>query len=58
MPDTKTGRERKGRDKRAQLERRLARRDVRARVEDDVEPFAEPPRESVEEFGRDATGGD
>ena len=47
MPDTKTGRERKGLDKRAQLERRLARRDAQARAEDDVEPFTEPEPEPV-----------
>jgi hypothetical protein len=46
MPDTKTGRERKGLDKRAQLERRIARRDARAMVADDEAPFAEPPRPS------------
>ncbi|WP_164974729.1 hypothetical protein [Halegenticoccus tardaugens] len=43
MPDTKTGREKKGRNKQAQLEARLARRDVRA-----LNGNEEPPR--LDEF--------
>lgn len=39
MPDTKDGREKKGRNKRAQLEHRLARREVRMDETED-----EPPR--------------
>lgn len=39
MPDTKSGRERKGLNKEAQLEHRLARREVRTLDRDD-----EPPR--------------
>ncbi len=35
MPDTKTGRERKGLNKEAQLERRLARQEVRTMGADD-----------------------
>lgn len=41
MPDTKSGREKKGRNKRAQLERRLARRDLRM---NEVESDGKPPR--------------
>ncbi|MDR5673127.1 Uncharacterized protein AArcCO_0264 [Halalkaliarchaeum sp. AArc-CO] len=42
MPDTKTGRERKGRNKRRQLERRLAERELRA--------DEEPPAMRLEEI--------
>lgn len=42
MPDTKTGRERKGLNKEAQLERRLARRDLRKLGEDAEESWFEP----------------
>jgi hypothetical protein len=54
MPDTKTGRERKGLGKRAQLEHRIARRDARARVADEEAPFAEPPRPADVETGEEA----
>jgi hypothetical protein len=42
MPDTKSGRERKGRNKRAQLETRLAHREKRSL--DAAEPAAELER--------------
>ena len=38
MPDTKSGRERKGRNKRRQLENRLTRREVDTLDEDDELP--------------------
>jgi len=41
MPDTKSGRERKGRNKRRQLENRLASRDVDTEFDDELpEPDA------------------
>ena len=40
MPDTKSGRERKGRNKRRQLENHLARRELDA-DEEPPEPYAE-----------------
>lgn len=46
MPDTKTGRERKGRNKRRQLERRLAREELRA----DEEPPSMRPEEIDSEY--------
>ncbi|KTG11046.1 hypothetical protein AUR64_06020 [Haloprofundus marisrubri] len=49
MPDTKSGRERKGRNKRAQLEHHLARREVRTLdVDDEPEIYDE-----VEELDED-----
>ncbi|MEF8780270.1 MAG: hypothetical protein V5A46_06305 [Haloferacaceae archaeon] len=42
MPDTKTGRERKGRNKRRQLERHLAKRELRA--------DEEPPEMALDEI--------
>ncbi|AUX07771.1 hypothetical protein AArcSl_0113 [Halalkaliarchaeum desulfuricum] len=46
MPDTKTGRERTGRNKRRQLERHLAERELRA----DEEPPAMRPEEIDSEY--------
>jgi len=45
MPDTKTGRERKGEGKRAQLERRLAERELEADADLDIHEVAEPSGE-------------
>ncbi|WP_171006685.1 hypothetical protein [Halalkalirubrum salinum] len=50
MPDTKSGRERKGRNKRAQLERQLNKQELRA-LEGEEEPPepAEPDSEFLTE---------
>jgi hypothetical protein len=49
MPDTKRGRERKGRKKREQLEHRLARREVESRGESGELPEY-PPEDLDSEF--------
>ncbi|GAB7094834.1 hypothetical protein JCM30237_19870 [Halolamina litorea] len=54
MPDTKSGRERKGRNKRRQLESRLASRDVETRGE--AEELPEPDAADAEYL--DPEGGD
>lgn len=55
MPDTKAGRERKGRNKRRQLENRLASRD--AETEFEAEEFPEPDAADAE-FLVDPDGGE
>jgi hypothetical protein len=55
MPDTKKGRERTGRNKRAQLERELARQEVETLDEPDELP--QYPREPDLEFGDDVRAG-
>ncbi|GAB7012119.1 hypothetical protein [Halolamina salina] len=54
MPDTKTGRERKGRNKRRQLEHRLASRDVETEFDDELpEPDAADAEYLVDPDGGD-----
>jgi len=55
MPDTKTGRERKGRNKRRQLESRLASRD--AETEFDADELPEPDAADAE-YLADPDGGE
>jgi hypothetical protein len=45
MPDTKTGRERKGEGKRAQLERHLVERELEADADVDLHEVGEPTGE-------------
>ncbi|MFB6221454.1 MAG: hypothetical protein ABEH90_08450 [Halolamina sp.] len=50
MPDTKSGRERKGRNKRRQLESRLASRDAETIGETDEVPEVKPTDAADAEF--------
>ncbi|QKY20221.1 hypothetical protein B4589_007460 [Halolamina sp. CBA1230] len=56
MPDTKSGRERKGRNKRRQLESRLASRDAETEFDDELpEPDAADAEYLVDPDGGDGT---
>lgn len=50
MPDTKSGRERKGRNKRRQLESELASRDAETNVDPDEVPEVKPTDAADAEF--------
>ncbi len=50
MPDTKSGRERKGRNKRRQLESELASRDAETTVDPDEVPEVKPTDAADAEF--------